>query len=100
MKIIIDYIKKNSFLSVVGFYFLFSTLLKAYSGHDFCIPCLWKLVLGVECPGCGLTTAFISILELNFIKAIEANWLIFLIIPFGLFYVSQDFIKFRRKYNA
>ncbi len=97
---IIKYIAKNKFLLIVGFYFLFSAILKAVAEIDICIPCLWKSIFGFQCPGCGLTTAFISLLDLNFKNAFESNWLIFIILPFGIYYITKDYFKFRRKHNV
>jgi Protein of unknown function (DUF2752) len=94
------YISKNKFLLIVGFYFLFSAILKAVAEIDICIPCIWKSAFGFQCPGCGLTTAFISLLDLNFKNAFDSNWLIFIIVPFGIYYITQDYLKFIRKHNA
>ena len=87
-------------LAAVGVYFMFSAILKTVSGIDICIPCIWKSILGFNCPGCGLTTAFISLMELNFNHAFEANWLIFIIIPYAIYSLMQDYISFQRKYRA
>ena len=97
---IIKYIVMNRILAIVGFYFLLSAILKPTANIDICIPCLWKSIFGVQCPGCGLTTALMSLIELNFKKASETNWLIFLIVPLGIYYVTRDYVKFSRKYNA
>jgi hypothetical protein len=94
------YINANAIIFCVVTYFFLSATLNALTGIDLCIPCIWKTLFGFHCPGCGLTTAFISILELDFKKAFESNWLIFIIIPFGFFYFIQDFYKHRRKYYA
>lgn len=96
----IKYLIKNKILAILGFYFLFSTTLKAIAGIDICIPCIWKSLFDVHCPGCGLTTAFISLMELNFKIAFATNWMIFIIIPFGLFYAIKDYVKFKRMYIA
>ncbi|MEY4603357.1 MAG: hypothetical protein RIT43_649 [Bacteroidota bacterium] len=92
----IKYIAVNKVFAIVVAYFLFSSILKATSEIDICIPCLWKTMFGFECPGCGLTTAFISLLELNFKKAFENNWLIFVVVPFGLCYLTFDYLKFKK----
>ena len=97
---IIKYIVMNRILAIVGFYFLFSAILKPTANIDICIPCLWKSIFGVQCHGCGLTTALMSLIELNFKKASETNWLIFLIVPLGIYYVTRDYAKFSREYNA
>lgn len=97
--LLLKYTANNKFTAAIAFYLLFSTVLKAVTDIDICIPCLWKSLFNLHCPGCGLTTAFISILKLNFKNAYETNWLIFVIVPVGIYYITQDFIKFRRKYN-
>ena len=87
-------------LAAVGVYFMFSAILKTVSGIDICIPCIWKSILGFNCPGCGLTTALISLMELNFNHAFEANWLIFIIIPYAIYSLMQDYVSLQRKYRA
>ena len=94
---IIGYIKMNPFISIICIYFLFSTILKSTSGIDICIPCIWKTFLGFNCPGCGLTKAFISLIELDVKKAFENNWLIFIIMPLGSYYLIHDYYKYTRK---
>ena len=93
------YLAKNKIVSFVGFYFLLSAVLNSVTEIDICIPCIWKSIFGFNCPGCGLTASFISILELNFKKALESNWLIFVILPFVLYYLKKDFVKFTRQFN-
>jgi hypothetical protein len=93
------YMRVNKAFVLVIAYFLFSIILNITFGIDICIPCLWKSVFGFHCPGCGITTAFISIMNLDFIKAIQSNWLIFIIIPFGTYYIIYDFIQFIEKQN-
>ena len=100
MSKIIRYVKINPFISFFCFYILLSTVLKSIAGIDICIPCIWKSIFGVQCPGCGMTTAFISLIELDYRKAFESNWLIYIITPYGFYYLTQDYIKFSRKYNA
>lgn len=87
-------------LAAVGVYIMFSAILKTVSGIDICIPCIWKSLFSINCPGCGLTTAFISLMELNFNRAFEANWLIFIIVPYGIYYLTQDYLSFQRKHRA
>jgi len=92
---LIKYIAKNRILAIVFVYFLLSTILHATTGVDICIPCLWKSIFEIECPGCGLTTAFISLMKLNLKHAIETNWLILIVLPFGTFYLIKDVVKFK-----
>jgi hypothetical protein len=97
---VIKYLYSNKILAALAFYFLFSSILKAIADIDICIPCLWKSMFGVKCPGCGLTTAFISLIGLDYSKAFENNWLIFLIVPLGIYYITKDYSKFKRKQLA
>ena len=98
--IFLSYISKNKTLAFIGSYFLFSSILKAITDIDICIPCLWHSIFGIHCPGCGLTTAFINLIKLDFNKAFESNWLIFIIVPFGIFYLTKDYFNYNRKYKG
>jgi hypothetical protein len=91
--------RENKVFVVITAYFFFSIILNVTSGIDICIPCLWKSVFGFHCPGCGITTAFINLMNLDFSKAIQSNWLILIIIPFGTYFIIQDFIQFIKKQN-
>lgn len=97
---VIKYIAINKIIVIVGAYFIFSAILKATTGIDVCIPCLWKTIFGFHCPGCGLTTAFISLMKLDFSKAFESNWIIFILVPLGVYYFIKDYVIFKREYNA
>lgn len=94
LKLIILYIKGYRIISFVIVYIFLSILLRASTGIDLCIPCLWKTLFGLECPGCGLTTAFEKLIQLDIKGAIKNNWLIIIIVPFGLGYIIKDFISF------
>ena len=91
------YYRANKAFIIIVAYFFLSTILKMTCGIDVCIPCLWKSVFGFHCSGCGITTAFISLMKLDFRKAIQSNWLIFIIVPFGLFYLIHDLNQFIKK---
>ena len=43
--------------------------------------CLIKNIWGFECPGCGITRAIISAVQLDFVKAIEYNKIVILVLP-------------------
>lgn len=47
--------------------------------------CLWKLITGHECFGCGITRAFDALFHLRFHQAFEFNHLIILIAPLMLY---------------
>ncbi len=64
---------------------------------DILIPCLWKTCFHSECPGCGMTTAFIDLLTLDFVAAFYANPLVFIVLPVLSLYIVKDFRKFKRQ---
>lgn len=43
--------------------------------------CVWKNLLGIQCPTCGMTRAFSSILHGRFIQAIQFNKLVVVVFP-------------------
>ena len=53
----------------------YGVLVDPVTGHGG-IPCLWKLLFGVECPGCGLSRADAFLVRGNVVEAVAANWMI------------------------
>lgn len=51
-----------------------------YTNHA--IPCIFKLVTGLDCPGCGISRFCISLLSLDIKKAIQYNYMAIFIILF------------------
>jgi hypothetical protein len=47
--------------------------------------CLIKNIFGFECFGCGITRAIVSGVQLNFIKAIEYNKLVIIVLPLFIY---------------
>lgn len=45
------------------------------------IPCIFKLITGFKCPGCGITTMFTHLMQLDFLKAFESNKMLFILLP-------------------
>ena len=50
------------------------------------IPCMVNSIFGIYCPGCGITRMFISIVKLDFYQAFRYNPMVFLLLPFFIFY--------------
>ena len=96
MYLLKKYIVANKLMSIIATYFIVSVLLKIVFSTNILIPCLWKTLFHIECPGCGLTRAFIKILHLNIIGAYKTNPLIFIVLPLSLFYLYIDFMRFKR----
>ena len=56
------------------------------------LPCFYKKYLGIECPGCGMQTAFIELLKGHLMKSLEVYpalipmmWLIIYLIAHIIF---------------
>jgi len=81
----------------VALYFGVSVLLNLLTSIDILIPCLWKTLFHVNCPGCGLTTSFMQLLTLDFPGAFDTNPLIFLVLPLGIFFLSRDLFNHKKK---
>ena len=46
------------------------------------VPCIFHLVTGLKCPGCGITTVFCELASFNIKKAFYANAFLFVTFPF------------------
>ncbi|NBU91377.1 MAG: DUF2752 domain-containing protein [Flavobacteriia bacterium] len=97
--IVYKYFQARWLVSLVLAYMVFSILLNAFTAIDICIPCLWKSVFGFSCPGCGLTRAAISLIQLDFYRALAYNPLIFIVLPASVTYFVRDFYRYVTKYN-
>jgi hypothetical protein len=96
-QIIYKYLLENIILSGIVIYFIISIGIKMFFSIDVCLPCLWNTLFHFHCPGCGLTTAFIEILKLNFSDAFHINPLIFIVLPILFYCFIQDFNRFLSK---
>lgn len=99
LDILIAYAKDNIIVMILLAYYIVGVPLFIFFDIDILLPCLISLVTGHRCPGCGMTTAFMDILKLEFIEAFNSNPLIFIVLPALIYYVTTDFIKFKRNYE-
>lgn len=51
------------------------------------IPCPFHFITGLKCPGCGITTMFVAIWNLNFYEAFIANPLTFVLLPVWFIFI-------------
>lgn len=51
------------------------------------IPCVFKEITGLDCPGCGMTRAALAMLDGDFYQAFRFNMLVFVLAPIYLLYL-------------
>jgi|SRR5699024_4449720 len=51
------------------------------------IPCVFKKITGLDCPGCGMTRAALAMLDGDFYQAFRFNMLVFVLAPIYLLYL-------------
>ena len=56
-----------------------AALYLAHAGHG--IPCVFRMITGWRCPGCGITTLFLSLLHGDISAAFLANPFLFCTLP-------------------
>ena len=72
-----------SFISILLLSFLYYKINKTYHiGFN----CVFHEITNLYCPGCGITRAIFSLMELNIIRAIKYNILIITVVPLILYY--------------
>lgn len=87
-------------MTIVGLYFFTSLFIFMISGYNILVPCLFKTTFHIECYGCGLTSAFIELLHLDFATAYHENPFIYIVLPILGFVVWKDFRKFYHSYQS
>lgn len=79
-------------LLLATIFLIASTILYYFTFSEFkAIPCIFHLITGFYCPGCGITRMIFSLIKFDFYQAFRYNPLIFIFIPFILL-VFIDFI--------
>ena len=78
--------KKFKRLLIIALYFFIVYALFGYCN----ISCIFLDFLGVPCPGCGMTHAFLSLVHLNITEAAKQNVVIFFM-PYILAFIICDF---------
>ena len=60
------------------------------------IPCIFKRVLSIPCPGCGMTRAFYAFLEGHFLEAFTDNILFYPFMGFLIFFPIRLIVALKR----
>ena len=82
--------KKRTLIVILLFMALILFLIiykKTYDIYHIGIPCIFHEITGLYCPGCGMTRAIFSLLNLNIKQAIKYNLLVVIVIPFIIIYI-------------
>ena len=58
------------------------------------IPCVFHLITGLKCPGCGISRMLLSIAKFDFVSAFWYNPFLFITGPFIIAYISVSEVKF------
>lgn len=61
---------------------------------DFAIPCVFHLVTGLQCPGCGITRMLFSLLRLDFANAFYYNPAIMISLPLLIVLATAILIEY------
>ena len=95
--LVLKYLQIHWIYTIVIGYFGTAIALYMLSDIHILIPCLWKTITGYECPGCGMTTAFIALLRMQWADAWSANPMIYAIVPVFICLILRDFWRFRNR---
>lgn len=60
------------------------------------IPCVFHLVTGLQCPGCGVSRMCVSLLHLDFAAAWGYNPALLCLLPFGIAVAADVFVRYVR----
>ena len=94
-----DRLKKVIVRNLV-FLTLFISYYLLYSYTSIGIPCIFKLITGYDCPGCGITRCLFSLVKLNIKEAYNFNQLVTIsIIPFVIIYLYYTYCYVYDKKN-
>lgn len=84
----------------MGLILLLFLYYKIYVKFDVGIPCLFKLITGYDCPGCGITRCLFSLINLDIKSAFNYNALVtILIVPFAIYYCYMNYCYVANKVN-
>lgn len=85
--------KKRLLKVLVIILFLLSLLFGYYFLHQktgFSIPCVFNELMGVNCPGCGITRMLFSLIRFDIVEAFEYNQFMFIVLPIFAIVLTHD----------
>ena len=91
-----------TYICLIGMIFLPILLIilpKTFFDHGPTI-CIYTLLTGMNCYGCGMTRACMRLIDLDFVGAWEFNKLSFIVFPTLVFYYARYFIYLMRNAKA
>ncbi len=56
------------------------------------IPCVFRMVTGLYCPGCGVTRMFLALFTFKFVEAFQSNCFVFILLPYGIFVYVRHYV--------
>lgn len=56
------------------------------------IPCVFHMVTGLYCPGCGVTRMFLALLNIEFAEAFRSNCFVLILLPYGIFVYVRHYV--------
>lgn len=84
--------KKKVLISITLLILLITYLYLGNKFHIY-IDCPIKKITGLYCPGCGITRMLLSILQLDVYQAFRYNPLLFICLPFFVFFIIESIIS-------
>lgn len=82
--------KKKVFITLIiilGGIFYLKVLSPMFNIH---IPCIFKKITGLDCPGCGMTRAILALLDGDIYQAFRWNMLVFILAPLIALYLVLE----------
>ncbi len=69
----------------------YSVLLKS---TGFGIPCLFHVITGLRCPGCGVSRMLVCLLQFDFVGAFRQNAVLFCMMPLLILLFAVHLIRY------
>ena len=58
------------------------------------VPCVFRLITGLQCPGCGVSRMCMALLRLDFMAAWQANPAVFSMLPLGALVAADISVRY------